>query len=161
MRSAIGLVLALLLGSCGSDGHDHGAAGSGAAGAGGSNVVGCATDTRGMTYAANMELASKEGRLKLVLVSSDPAPPTKGNNNWVLKVTDAAGAPVSGATLDVKPFMPDHGHGTSIVPTITAAGDAFKIDNVNLFMAGLWQVTITVSAGSSSDFAVFAFCIPG
>ncbi len=161
MKLAIGLVLAILVGSsCGGDG-GGGAGAAGTAGAGGSNVVGCLTDMRAMTYAANMELPSKEARLKLVLVSSDPAPPTKGNNNWMLKVLDAAGAPVMGATLDVKPFMPDHGHGTSIVPTITPAGDAYKVDNVNLFMAGLWQVTITVSAGMKSDFGVFSFCIPG
>ncbi len=163
MKSAAGPIFALLLlGSCGSDGSGGGgSSGMGAGGAGGSNAIGCLTDVRAMTYAANMQLASKEGRLKLVLESSDPAPPIKGNNNWVLKVLDAAGAPVTGATLMVVPKMPDHGHGTSIVPTITPMGDAYQIGNVNLFMAGLWEVTISVSAAMSSDYGVFSFCVAG
>ena len=161
MKPASSLFLALFLASCGGDGPSAGGAGSGGAGAGGAGAIGCASDTRAMTYSANMELPSKDGRLKLVLQSSDPAPPVKGNNNWVLRVLDAAGAPVTGATLTVVPKMPDHGHGTSIVPTITPMGDTYRVDNVNLFMAGLWEVTITVSAGANSDFGVFSFCIAG
>ncbi len=161
MKPAVGLILAVLLGSsCGGDGSGGGGAG-GMGGAGGSNAIGCLTDVRAMTYAANMQLPSKEGRLKLVLESSDPAPPIKGNNNWMLKVLDATGAPVTGATLMVVPKMPDHGHGTSIVPTITPMGDTYRIGNVNLFMAGLWEVTISVSSGMNSDYGVFSFCIAG
>ena len=126
--------------------------------------IGCINDPRAMTYTANMQVTGVGGLLNFVLQASDPAPPIKGTNSWTVKVLDAkTGMPVSAANLMVMPFMPDHGHGTSIVPTVTAQPDDYKIDNVYLFMAGLWRVTIQVTTtdGHNNDAANFLFCIQG
>jgi hypothetical protein len=161
MKRRIPLValLGALVASCGA-GHDHGGTDGGVPTSDG--AIGCQMDTRGETYVANLEHMGSGGKLRFILVSSDPAPPAKGNNTWMLKVLDTAtGSPMTGATLMIKPFMPDHGHGTSVVPTITPMGEAYELQKVNLFMAGLWEVTVTAQAGAMTDFSIFRFCIPG
>jgi hypothetical protein len=132
------------------------------AGAGDEAQVTCQTDSRAQTYSANMVQKGQSGVFQLALASADPAPPARGTNTWTVRVLDASGAPVTGATLDVKPFMPDHGHGTSIVATITANPDGtFGVTPLYLFMPGLWQMTFGVHAGSQNDSVVFSFCVAG
>lgn len=148
--------ISLLMVACGDDST------MGAGGAGGS-TIGCMNDMRAMTYTADLVLPmSVTSNLKFELVNSMPGPPIKGTNTWMLKLLDKNSQPVTGATLKVTPFMPDHGHGTSVVPTITPVGDSYQISNLYLFMAGLWMVTIEVDASSAgADTGVFYFCIPG
>jgi hypothetical protein len=71
------------------------------------------------------------------------------------------GRAVTGATLNVMPFMPDHGHGTSVMPQVAPAGDGYELSSVYLFMAGLWKVTIQAQSAAGNDTAVFQFCIEG
>jgi hypothetical protein len=123
--------------------------------------VECTGDPRADAYAANMEKLGEGGIFTFRLVSSDPAPPVKGTNAWTIDVLDTSGAPVDGMELDVTPYMPDHGHGTSIVPQITDMGAGeYSVTPLYLFMGGIWEVTIEASDGdASSDSAVFTFCI--
>jgi hypothetical protein len=101
---------------------------------------------------------SASGQLQVTLVSSDPAPPIRGTNNWVIKTADGGGQPIGNATLTITPFMPDHGHGTSVVPTITSKGDgSYEVDNLYFFMPGVWRITIANGAESVQYF----FCVPG
>jgi len=135
------------------------------AGADDGAVVSCANDPRVDTYTANMTKASKSGAVKVTLVASDPAPPAIQTNKWTIKVTDANGAAIPGATIAVAPFMPDHGHPTSVKPVITANADGtYRIDPLYLFMPGVWRITISVGtgadAGATEDVAFF-FCIQG
>ncbi len=58
--------------------------------------------------------------------------------------------------------MPDHGHGTPIeaAATPTQNPGEFTVTPVNLFMAGLWEVTLDIDAGAgTTDQVVFAFCV--
>lgn len=122
----------------------------------------CQTDRRAETYTANMQKPGRLGALQFTLVQSDPAPPGKGTNTWTLKLQDKSGNPVTGATVTARPLMPDHGHGTSVVPQVTPAADGtYGIAPLYLFMAGLWQITLNVQAGATTDVAVFSFCIQG
>ena len=148
--------MSLLAFACGDDST------MGSGGAGGS-TIGCMNDPRAMTYTADMVLPmSVSGNLKFELVSSMPGPPIKGTNTWTIKLLDHNNQPVTDAMFKVTPFMPDHGHGTSVVPTITPMGDSYQITNVYLFMAGLWMVTIEVDASSAgADSGVFYFCVAG
>jgi hypothetical protein len=129
-----------------------------------SPTVTCDADPRVDAYAANLVKASASGALKVTLVSSDPAPPTRGTNAWVVKVEDGGGSPVTGAALEVTPFMPDHGHGSSVRPVVTEqGGGAYGISPLYLFMPGVWRVTIALpstDAGPGESVAFF-FCIAG
>ena len=114
-------------------------------------TVSCEADPRIDTYVANLEKTSTAG-MKVTLVSSDPAPPIRGTNNWSLKVENAPGE------ITVVPFMPDHGHGTSVKPTVEAAGPgAWNVKNLYFFMPGVWRVTIA----SGTDNTQFFFCVAG
>jgi hypothetical protein len=130
-------------------------------------VVSCTTDPRVDTYTAGMVKKSTSGALTANLVSADPAPPALRTNAWTVKLTDASGAPVTGATLSVVPFMPDHGHGSSIVPEVMPGTDpgTYTVGSLYLFMPGVWRVTFGVvpdgGTPSADDEVQFFFCVEG
>lgn len=127
-------------------------------------VVSCGTDPRVDTYTANMTKTSKSGAVKVTLVLSDPGPPTHGTNTWTLKVTDGAGVALVSPTVAVTPFMPDHGHGTSVRAVVTAQPDGtYSVTPLYLFMAGVWRVTIDVNVGDAAapESVAFFFCVAG
>src|SRR6185295_7599560 len=109
--------------------------------------------------------ASADASLTLELMTADPAPPARGTNSWNVRLTDGSGAPISGVALEVTPFMPDHGHGTSVVPTVTAGDDGtYAIQGLYLFMPGVWRVTFALDAhanGTDPNVVNFFFCVAG
>lgn len=124
----------------------------------------CADDPRAMAYTVGIEEAAADGSVKVRFVDADPAPPSKGNNTFMIQLLDAGGAPIEGATVTTKPFMPDHGHGSSIVPQTTPMGaeGKYSVTPVTLFMPGIWDVTFTIEpAGAASQKVVFTFCVDG
>lgn len=127
-----------------------------------SATVTCQHDARVMTYSAKMAQVGDKGLFQVVLDESDPAPPGRGTNTWAVRVLDAQGMPVTGSTLAVDPFMPDHGHGTSVKPVVTAGADgSFTITPLYLFMPGVWRIRFTVTTPSDSDTVEFWFCVAG
>jgi hypothetical protein len=164
-------VLAAGLGGCsssGSAGAGDGPAAEPAPGDGGfidpdaDTFIPCTGDPRAERYAAGMQKTAPKGQLSVTLLSSDPGPPIKGTNVWTLLVSDSGRAPQTGATVKVKPFMPDHGHGSPAKPVISALPDAgqYKVTPLYLFMAGLWEITLDVTTASGvQDAVVFRFCI--
>lgn len=118
----------------------------------------CVDDPRLDPYSVG--LAKSSGDLSVSFVDADPAPPERGDNAWTVLVEDGAG-PLEGATIAVLGWMPDHGHG-STVETDVSSGDSpgeYVLDPVNLFMPGIWEVTITVEHGELVEEVVFTFCI--
>lgn len=102
-------------------------------------------------------------RLHVTLDRARPAPPEKGDNTWELTVTDLDGEPVDEVEIALFPFMPDHGHGTSVDPVVTSGDDAgeFVVDDIRFVMGGRWEVTLTLDDGAASpDEVVFDFCVP-
>jgi hypothetical protein len=98
------------------------------------------------------------------IMDGNPAPPIKGNNEWTLLVTDESCKPLDGATIQVTPFMPAHGHGTSVKPTVTPMGNGlYKVSEINLYMPGTWRTTfdITVPGASAPASVQYFFCVDG
>ncbi len=86
-----------------------------------------------------------------------PQPPAKGQSDVLYRVTDSAGGAVDDLTLTVVPWMPAHGHGTSIAPIVTSDRDGrYLATPVNLYMAGRWELHTTISRDTASDNVVFA-----
>jgi hypothetical protein len=104
-------------------------------------------------YAPGMIRTGANGAM-IELVSSDPAPPARFYNTFIVR---SPGGPITAVT----PFMPAHGHGTQTPVVITATGnpDEYELDPVDLWMPGLWEVRIDVDYGDASDRIVFRFCI--
>jgi len=124
----------------------------------------CDTDPRAMAYVAGLSQTATGAALKVSFVDAMPAPPALNLNTWTVKLTDENGDPVSGATIAVKPFMPDMGHGASIVPQVmpmTTEG-MYQITQLDLFMPGIWTNTFTITTASEPVATlVFTFCIDG
>lgn len=137
----------------------------GGAPAHGDEAPACATSGRGDTYVAGLERRGKAGLLDVKLLSADPAPPGFHTNTWIIQVdsmaSGAAGAPVTGATITVTPFMPDHQHGAAIKAKVEPLPDAgrYKLSPINLWMPGYWETTIDVQSGTVRDSVVYRFCI--
>lgn len=128
-----------------------------------STKVNCAIEDRDDTYVAGLEKPGAKGVLTVRLVESQPGPPLKGDNTWVVEVRTAAGELVNDAMITPVPFMPDHNHGTSIKPKVTFQGAGrYQIAPLNLFMSSLWRVQIDVKTPEGAmDGAAFFFCIEG
>lgn len=129
-----------------------------------SEMAACATDTRAQVYTVGLSSSSDDGAVTITFVDADPAPPAKGNNTWTVKITDADGKPVSDAAIATTAYMPDHGHTSPITPKATPLADAgtYEVTPVNLFMPGIWEVTlkVTPSGGEAKD-VLFTFCVAG
>jgi hypothetical protein len=100
-----------------------------------------------------LTLSSMSGELR-VDVRTSPQPPMRGGQSAQLTITNASGAPVSGLSLSVLPWMPVMGHGTSVVPTAgEMAPGVYGIDNIYFSMPGLWalRTTISLPTGQPTD----------
>lgn len=136
----------------------------------------CEADMRDEMFVAGMQKVADSGTV-FTLMDSQPAPPNKGYNDWTLQITDADGNPVDvNATasftqvcdgsgdplcendLIIKPKMPDHGHGSSIIPEVKETGDAgvYQIQKVNLYMSGYWEIAVGAKGHGE---VMFKFCI--
>lgn len=100
-------------------------------------------------------VTSDAGRLRVAVWTSPGQPPDRGILELKLEVTDATSdAPVDGLSFDIVPDMPSMGHGTPTVPQTRGQGaGVYLVTDVNLFMAGRWELRITIT-GSVSDVAI-------
>lgn len=148
---------ALALSACGSS------SGTGTPDSGNGVVIDCTKDARISQYSPPISVTSSSGALDFILVSSNPGPPANGTNSWSMRITNTAGVNQPNLTVGVVPFMPDMGHGTSIVPSMTMNADGtYTVTPLYLFMAGIWRVTFsTPPSAAQPDTANIFFCIEG
>jgi hypothetical protein len=159
---ACATALLAALTACGSSADEPDGAGTTTADAGSPyDFIPCTDDARVDKYAAGMEKIGSNGRFKVKLLASQPAPPAKPLDVWNLAITDMNGAPQSGLTVAVSPYMPDHRHAPPVAPVVTALAEPGRYDvaMINLFMAGVWQVKVSLSAAGASDAVTFWFCV--
>jgi nitrate/TMAO reductase-like tetraheme cytochrome c subunit len=127
---------------------------------GGANV--CDPQFTPDTIAPGLVKTGTGGALRFKVLSADSTPPVASYNTWVVEILDPTGQPAAGASLTaVKTWMPLHGHPSSVGPTWTQNADGTFSTKVYLFMPGVWQVTLTATAGTTTDSATFSFCAGG
>jgi len=128
--------------------------------------VNCALEDRDDDFVVGLSKVGDGAALGFSLMTADPAPPARGDNTWVVQINQmtngVAGAAVTDATLTVTPFMPDHGHpaGKTVKIEPTGVDGQYQLSPINLWMPGLWEITIDTSSASGDDSVVFRFCIP-
>lgn len=141
------------------------ACGSGQTGPDADEASVCKTSGRGDTYVAGLEHKGVNAAYLFKLMSAMPAPPALNLNTWVVQINwEATGAPVTGATLTVSPFMPDHQQGpgayTPQAQELSTPGQ-YQISNINTWMPGYWEITIdALTPDKVEDKVVYKFCIP-
>jgi len=95
------------------------------------------------------------------ILTATPSAVQQGLNDWNVRVRDPGGTPITG-TLSITSVMPDHGHGSPTIATVTPNGDGtYGISGINLSMRGVWQVTLTIASPQMNDSASFDFCVDG
>lgn len=111
--------------------------------------------------AALTAVDSDAGGLHIELRSA-PEPPVRGQNVGQITVTDASGQPVDGLTLSLVPWMPSHGHGTSVPVGITSSDQVgvFIANPLYLFMAGQWELRMAFAGEVVHDTATAIVDIP-
>jgi hypothetical protein len=119
-------------------------------------------DARADNWMLPIVKPSAKGSFNVSLLTSAQSPPLIGDlTTWTLQIADAQGAMVDGATITVKPWMPDHGHGTDAVAHVMPGGSAgqYSVTPLYLFMAGYWTVTFTITNGAVTDTVVYSLCL--
>jgi hypothetical protein len=95
----------------------------------------------------------------VIAARTSPQPPARGTNDVQLTLTRASdGTPVDGVSLDVQPWMPAMGHGSS-TPTVTAqGGGVYLVTEVYFYMPGAWELRTSIS-GPTTDHATLQLTI--
>lgn len=120
----------------------------------------CGSDPRVEAFDVPL-LAKGPGGADIVIENATPQVVQQGLNEWTVSIKDSSGAPVDG-TVSVLSSMPDHGHDSPTLPTITPKGNGeYDIANVNLSMRGVWTVTISIASPTLNDDATYTFCVDG
>jgi hypothetical protein len=124
-----------------------------------SGCVGAPSDAKSLNGGKPL-VQSSEGGLVQATVTLDAASLERGPNSFLVELqpTDDGGAEPL-VLANAVATMPAHGHSvtaTGIVPD----GSAYRIDDLDLFMSGLWQVDLTVTVGSRSDNVEFSLDVP-
>lgn len=125
--------------------------------------VGCEADARVTAWGANVTFASTDGAVRVTVVEATPVAPARGDNAWVVRITDAAGADLKNIAVVVEPDMPDHGHGATKTPKATLRADgAWDVGPLAFAMPGVWRVKVGVTPeGGARKDAVVHLCLAG
>jgi hypothetical protein len=145
--------------------------------------------TPAVRYAPGINVLSDSGAYRVAIesastdqVSAAPVPTAAiGYDTFTVAVTsvadggagsDAGAPPPDGLTMatppiggngkPADPFMPQHGHGASTIPTVTAqGGGVFSVAAIDFFMGGYWELYLQLTPpGGSVDPLTFKICIP-
>lgn len=93
---------------------------------------------------------SDSGALSIALWWS-PAQPAVGYDACQLSISDQTGAPLAGATVTIVPWMPAHGHGGSVLPTVTEnAPGVYVATPLDFYMSGTWQLRTKIVGGGDA-----------
>lgn len=112
-------------------------------------------------FEPGMTQLAEPGEITVELTNAEPSPPVvRRDNVWWLKLTDAEGTPISGATLLASPYMPKHQHGAAEVVVEDLGEGEYRLSPIELIMPGVWEIllSVTPAEGEASETS-FRFCI--
>jgi membrane fusion protein, copper/silver efflux system len=85
--------------------------------------------------------------------STEPATPRKGANLYRVKLTGSDGAPITGAQVNVRSYMPGMPQmgmaAMNVVKPLSEKGGGMYEAQVNLDSGGTWQLTVTANKNST------------
>lgn len=99
----------------------------------------------------------QDGGLRVSLFSS-PTPPTRGNDTLEVLITDAAGQPVSDASVSFDIDMTNMSHGRNVVAA-TPLGDGSYSADVLFLMPGPWRVIVGIARDGQPTTVRFDFTV--
>jgi Cu(I)/Ag(I) efflux system membrane fusion protein/cobalt-zinc-cadmium efflux system membrane fusion protein len=100
----------------------------------------------GAAAAMNAPIAQSAPQIEF---STEPSTPRKGTNLYRVKLAGAGGAPVTGAQVSVRSYMPGMPQmgmaAMNVVTPLSDKGGGIYEGHVNLDSGGTWQLTITAT----------------
>lgn len=89
-----------------------------------------------------------------------PEPARRGPVDVLFAISDQAGAPVDGLSVQTQPWMPAHGHGAATSPVVAGLGEGrYWAMPINFYMPGRWELRTTL-AGDVTERVVFVVDVP-
>lgn len=95
---------------------------------------------------------SAKGLVTIQVRTSPTQPPTHGDFDAEVRLTDAQDKPLDAMQIDVQPWMPVHGHGATKPEVIAKGGGRFVLQRLQLVMPGAWELRTTIT-GAVDDSA--------
>ena len=156
LASSLTLMSSLALMSCNHDISDHAGAHSTDA------TLECAESSVGCFDPAWEVMGD---HITVALTDSLPSLPERGSNAWRVQLARAGaqgGEALAGCSINVTPYMPEHGHGVPLAPRVTDEGaGSYHVEEINFTMPGLWELRFEIECDSSEimiqDELVYAF----
>jgi hypothetical protein len=109
---------------------------------------------------AYASIASAQNAYRIEIRTAPEQPPGRGAVGVRLTVKTASGAPADGLTIGVVPWMPAHGHGSAVGPTVSAEGDGvYEVENLYLFMPGDWELRMSIEGKEGGDRATASITV--
>jgi hypothetical protein len=99
-----------------------------------------------------LTLLSDGGLARVHVESATDDPIVQGRGTLIVDLSPLAGQRAS--LESVRTFMPAHGHGSS-TPVVSERGGSFRVEELNLFMNGLWDVYLDLKVDGADDGAAF------
>ncbi len=115
-------------------------------------LAGCVADE--LDPLGPQDLTTATGAFTISLIHA-PDPPAAGDAELRITLSDDAG-PISGAAIDVTPWMPDHSHGAD-PPVVDDLGEGGYRAAWVYPMSGYWEITLDISADGTTDNAMVVY----
>ena len=122
-------------------------------------LMACGSDEDETTaYTGDGEVVTQNNLYHLKLVSA-PYPHQAGQVQLSIQLSDNQNnqTPVTGATLQVTPLMPDMGHGINEDVQATESGNGDYLATWSYSMAGQWELTLDVDASMGTDKVIVTY----
>jgi len=124
-----------------------------------SGCVGAPSDAQSLNDGKPLVQRSDSGLLSAT-VTLEAASLTRGQNSFLVELEPAVDAGADAPVLtSAVATMPAHGHSVTAT-SVVADGPAYRVDDLDLFMSGLWQVDLVVAVGARSDHVEFSLDVP-
>lgn len=97
----------------------------------------------------------------VVIVAELTQPPAIGVTPLQVRLTDPAGEPVEGATVQVEGDMTHAGMQPVLVDAESVGAGVYRAEGMHFTMAGDWVITITVTVDGKRSSGVLLVNVPG
>jgi len=112
---------------------------------------------RAEPISAGMSKVSDQG-YTFALESLEPSVPVQSDsppgNHWTVSVTDPDGAKVTGASLSITTYMPDHGHSGPPAAAVETSDGTYDVIDLILPMPTLYTVSLILTLADGEKQAV-------
>lgn len=88
----------------------------------------------------------------------NPSPPQTGTNALELTVVDITEQPATGLSIRIEPWMPAHGHGTTVLDAKEVGPGQYVTEKLYFNMPGRWEIRLRIEGpGVEADRVVLDF----